>query len=94
VLLDHPQDLLSHVPTDRTEAHRLAAQIQMEEVKIHAGGIPPDKVARDLVLALWRKALRHERSLLAPGEARRVEITLQLKQLDRGWTHSVDFLVI
>lgn len=94
ILLDHPQELLPHVPEDRTAAHRLAARIQMEEVKIHAGEVPPERATQDLVIALWRKALRNERAQLAPGERRRVEITLQMKQLDLGWAHSVGFLVV
>jgi hypothetical protein len=66
----------------------------MEEVKLHAGEVPPERAAQDLVIALWRKALRRERARLAPGESRRVEITLQMKQLDRGWAYSVGFLVV
>jgi DNA primase len=94
ILLEHPQELLEHVPADRPGAHRLAARIQMEAVKLHAGESSPEQAAQDLVIALWRKALKRERAQLAPGEMRRVELTMQLKQLDRGWIHAVDFLVV
>jgi hypothetical protein len=44
-------------------------------------------------MAFWRKALKRKRQQMVRGKETAV-ITLQLEQLDRGWEHAVDFMVV
>jgi len=97
LMLDHPGEPLSElVPTERPEAQRLAARIQMEETKMRGEDVLPAKAAQDIVMALWTKALQaRKRSLVSasqPGET--AAITMQLQCLKKGWEHAVDFLVV
>jgi DNA primase len=94
LMLDDPAALMDSIPENRTEAQRLAARIQVEEMKLRGKDIFPARAAQDIVMALWRQALSEKRNRLAPGCPERVEITLQLKQLGLGWAHAVDFLVV
>lgn len=93
LLLEDLAALMDSIPEDRPEAQRLAARIQVEESKPHDAGISPAKAAQQRVLALWRKALKRQRHQMIPGKET-AAITLQLEQLDKGWEHAVDFLVV
>ena len=44
-------------------------------------------------MTLWRSALKSRRQVTQDVEDR-VRITMQLKQLDEGWAHAVDFMVV
>jgi DNA primase len=93
LILDDPATMMDRIPEDRPEAQRLAARIQVEDTKPHDAGISPAKAAQQRVIALWRKVLKQRRTQLPSGKETAV-ITLQLGQLDKGWEHSVDFLVV
>lgn len=93
LLLENPSALMDSIPADRLEAQRLAARIQVEESKPHDAGISPAKAAQQRVIALWRKALKRRRKQVTPGKET-AAITLQLDQLDKGWEHAVDFMVV
>jgi hypothetical protein len=94
-MLEDPAMLMDSIPDDRPEAQRLAARIQMEEMKLR-GDISPTKAAQDIVMVLWRQRLTARRKgLLADGKIKESgEITTQLQHLKKGWEHAVDFLVV
>ena len=93
-LLDHPDEsLMDLVPADRQEAQRLAARIQVEESKLRGPDIDPAAAAQDLVMDAWRRILKERRRRTGQVEER-AQITMQLKQLDLGWAHAVDFMVV
>jgi len=94
-MLEDPATLMDSIPDDRPEAQRLAARIQIEEMKLR-GGIAPSKAAQDIVMVLWRQALTARRKgLIADGQIKESgEITTQLQHLKKGWEHAVDFLVV
>ncbi|MFA5688312.1 MAG: DNA primase [Kiritimatiellales bacterium] len=93
LLLDYGAAFMDQIPPERTGAQRLAARLQAGETKIRGGNDDHAKAAQDIVMALWRKALKHRRQTLPAGPAT-MEITLQLKQLDFGWEHAVSFMVV
>lgn len=93
LILADPAAVMDSIPGDRPEAQRLAARIQVEDVKVK-GEASPARAAQDIVMTLWRRALNEKRKSFSQGGRERVEITLQLKQLDLGWEHAVDFLVV
>ncbi len=95
LMLEDPAALMDSIPDDRPEAQRLAARIQMEEMKLR-GDVSSAKAAQDIVMALWRQALtRRRRELQASGRsAEATELTHQLYHLKQGWEHAVDFLVV
>jgi len=93
LILKDPATVMDSIPEDCPEAQRLAARIQVEEMKLRGADISPVKAAQDIVMALWRQVLIRRRTQMRPGEKERIELTLQLKRLDQGWEHSVDFLV-
>ena len=93
LLLDDANGLMERIPAERDSAHRLAARIQIGETKLRGADVNPAEAAQDIVIALWRKALKRRRTKLPPG-AGTAEITLQLKQLDLGWEHAVSFMVV
>jgi DNA primase len=96
LLLEEPELLMDRIPSDRTEAQRLAARIQVEEVRLRGKDVTPAKAAQDIVMALWRQALtRRRRDLQASGRAEEATgITHQLYHLKQGWEHAVDFMVV
>jgi DNA primase len=96
LMLEEPDGLMERIPGDRPEAQRLAARIQMEEMKLRGTDSSPARAAQDMVMVLWRQALtRRRRELQAAGRAAEaMEITHQLYHLKQGWAHSVDFLVV
>ena len=95
LILEDTAGLMDRIPDDRPEARRLAARIQVEEVKLRSD-FSPAKAAQDMVMALWRQVLtRRRREFQAAGRsAEAAEITRQLYQLKQGWEHAVDFLVV
>jgi DNA primase len=95
LMLEDSAPLMDRIPDDRPEAQRLAARIQMEEMKLR-GDISPAKAAQDIVMALWRQALiLRRKGLIAEGRVKESgEITAQLQHLKKGWEHAVDFLVV
>jgi DNA primase len=95
LLLEDPATLMDSIPDDRPEAQRLAARIQMDEMKLR-GDISPAKAAQDIVMVLWRQRLTARRKgLIADGKIKESgEITTQLQHLKKGWEHAVDFLVV
>jgi len=95
ILEEDTAGLMDRIPDDRPEARRLAARIQVEEVKLRSD-FSPAKAAQDMVMALWRQVLtRRRREFQAAGRsAEAAEITRQLYQLKQGWEHAVDFLVV
>lgn len=95
LILEEPGALLDRIPDDRPEARRLAARIQVEEIKLRSD-FSPAKAAQDIVMALWRQVLmRRRREFQAAGRSTEAtEITHQLYHLKQGWEHAVDFLVV
>ncbi|MFA7256447.1 MAG: DNA primase [Kiritimatiellales bacterium] len=95
LMLEDPAALMDSIPDDRPEVQRLAARIQVEEMKLR-GEISPAKAAQDIVMALWKQVLtRRRREFQAAGRAAEAtEITHQLYHLKQGWEHAVDFLVV
>jgi hypothetical protein len=95
LMLEDPATLMDSIPDDHPEAQRLAARIQMEEMKLR-GDISPAKAAQDIVMVLWRQSLTARRKgLIAGGKIKESgEITTQLQHLKKGWEHAVDFLVV
>lgn len=93
LMLKDLSTVMDSIPEDRPEAQRLAARIQVEEVKVR-GDISPAKASQDIVLSLWKRALGDKRKRLSPGCPERIDLTLQLKRMDQGWEHAVDFLVV
>jgi len=93
LLLDYPSALMENLPEDQPEAQRLAVRIQMEEGKLRGKEIAPAEAAQDIVMVLWRQALKRKRQKMERGEES-ARVTMQLKQLDQGWEHAVDFLVV
>ncbi|MEI7851743.1 MAG: DNA primase [Kiritimatiellales bacterium] len=95
LMLEDPVALMDSIPDDCPEAQRLAARIQIEEMKLR-GGISPSKAAQDIVMVLWRQMLTARRKgLIADGKIKESgEITTQLQHLKKGWEHAVDFLVV
>lgn len=93
LILNDSSMVMDSIPADRPEAQRLAARIQVEDVKVR-GDISPARASQDIVLSLWKKALGEKRKRLSPGSPQRVELTMQLKLLDQGWEHAVVFLVV
>ncbi|MGE4488631.1 MAG: DNA primase [Kiritimatiellales bacterium] len=93
LLLDDPAGLMTSIPTERDGALRLAAQMQMEEMKLRGKDVFAAKAAQDIVLALWKRALKRRRQTMRPGPES-AGITLQLKQIDLGWEHAVGFMVV
>ena len=93
LMLKDPAAVMDSIPDDRPEAQRLAARIQVEFTKLRGSDISPAKAAQDIVMAFWRRALKRKRQQMIRGKETAV-ITLQLEQLDRGWEHAVDFMVV
>lgn len=93
LLLDCPAELMENLPEDRPDVLRLAARVQMEETKMRGKDVPPAKAAQDIVMGLWRQALKRRRQQVERGEQSAM-ITMQLKQLDMGWEHAVGFMVV
>ena len=95
LLLEDPSGLMDRIPEERLEARRLAARVQMQEIKLR-GDISPTKVAQDIVMSLWRQALtQRRRQMQSAGRATdATELTHQLYLLKQGWEHAVDFLVV
>ncbi|MCC7300987.1 MAG: DNA primase [Verrucomicrobia bacterium] len=94
LMLEDPSALMDSIPADRPEAQRLAARIQVEEMKLRGKEASPAKAAQDIVMVLWRQVLTDRRAQIQPGDKDRMDLTLQLKRLDQGWEHAVDFLVV
>jgi DNA primase len=95
LILEEPVALMDRIPDDRAEARRLAARIQVEEMKLRGNDISPGRAAQDIVMALWRQVLtRRRKEFQAAGRAAEAtEITHQLYHLKQGWEHAVGFLV-
>ncbi len=95
-LLKHPAELMEKIPEDRPVAQRLAVRIQMEESRLRGTDASSEKAAKDIVMALWRRALLLQRS--GARSAGRVEesmeVTAQLQCLKKGWEYAVNFLNI
>lgn len=96
LMLDNPAAMMDRIPVDRPEAQRLAARIQIEEMRLRGNDISPGKAAQDIVMALWRQVLtRRRREFQASGRAAEAtEITHQLYLLKQSWEHAVDFMVV
>lgn len=94
LMMDDPNALMDHLPADQPEIQRLAVRVQMEETRLLGKKIDPAGAAQDIVIDLWRRALKDKRRQAGRGTKESLLLTMQLKQLDLGWVHSVDFLVI
>ncbi|MBU4459756.1 MAG: DNA primase [Verrucomicrobia bacterium] len=89
---------------DDAEFARLAAELEMESRWIDGIESSPERAARDCILRVWRATLeRRRRNLLAlaaraSGRERdelgqqMMELTLQLKTLQRGWAAALPVL--
>jgi DNA primase len=89
------QSLLDLVPAERGRAQRLAARIQVADTKLRGKESDPARTAQDLVMSMWRRALKERLRLERDGESR-LGIRSQLQVLDdpkKGWEHAVGFLV-
>ena len=93
LMLDDPASLMEKIPADRVAAQKLAVRIQMEDTRLLGKDVFPAGAAQDIVMTLWRSALKSRRQVTQDVEDR-VRITMQLKQLDEGWAHAVDFMVV
>lgn len=93
LLLDGAEQLMERVPPERAAAQKLMMRIQMEDSRLLGEGNSPTAAAQDVVMKLWRSALKDRRVRTADVEER-FRITLQLKQLDLGWEHAVQFMVV
>ncbi|MBL7016631.1 MAG: DNA primase [Kiritimatiellales bacterium] len=93
LMLDDSADLMERIPADRVAAQKLAVRIQMEDTRLLGKDVFPAGAAQDIVMTLWRSALKSRRQVTQDVEDR-VRITMQLKQLDEGWAHAVDFMVV
>lgn len=94
LMMDDPSALMDHLPADRPEIQRLAVRVQMEDTRLLGKTIDPAGAAQDIVMDLWRKALKDKRRQVGRGTEESLLLTMQLKQLDLGWVHAVDFLVV
>ncbi len=92
-MLETPGEGLNQIPADRPEAQKLAAQIQMEPGRLGSRRELAERAARDITMTLWRRALKRRRRNLPRGEES-ARITLQLQQLDQGWEHAADLMMI
>ena len=93
LLLDDPAGLIENIPAERPVVQKLAVRIQMEDTRLLGKNISPAGASKDVVINLWRAALKSRRQLTKDiGD--RARITMQLKQLDMGWAHAVDFMVV
>jgi len=100
---DDPRSLAADAAED-VEFARLAAGFEMESRWIDGVEASPERAARDCVLRVWRAALdRRRRDLMAlaaraTGREREelgqqmMELTLQLKTLQRGWDAALPIL--
>jgi len=93
LLLDDPAGLIENISTERPALQKLAIRIQMEESRLLGKHISPAGASKDVVINLWRVALKSRRQLTKDIEDR-ARITMQLKQLDMGWAYAVDFMVV
>jgi DNA primase len=93
LMLDDAENLMERVPVERVAAQKLAVRIQMEDSRLLDGQVSAAGAAQDIVMSLWRVALKRRRKQAAQVE-QRVRITMQLKQLDLGWAHAVEFMVV
>lgn len=93
LLLDRPDDWTRHLPADCPEAQKLAARIQMEPGRLESRPELAEKAAHDIIISLWRRALKRRRRHLPRGEES-ARITLQLQRLDQGWDHAADFMMV
>ncbi|QHI68208.1 DNA primase [Tichowtungia aerotolerans] len=93
LLLDDSQNLLERIPEGRAAVQKLAVRIQMEDSRLLGKDASPAAAAQDVVMKLWRSALKARRQRTDQIEER-VRLTMQLKQLDLGWAHAVQFMVV
>lgn len=93
LLLDDPHHLVERVPLERNAARKLAVRIQMEDSRLLGDAASPTVAAQDMVITVWRHALKARRSKEEEVE-KRARLTLQLKQLDLGWAHAVQFMTV
>lgn len=93
LLLDTPDEMMELIPQERVAARKLAVRIQMEDSRLLGDDISPGGAAQDVVMKLWRDALKARRAAVESVEDR-VRLTMQLKQLDQGWAHAVSFMVV
>ena len=93
LLLDGAAELMERIPQERTAAQKLAVRVQMEDSRLLGEENSPAAAAQDVVMKLWRSALKTRRKR-AEDVAERALLTMQLKQLDLGWAHSVNFMVV
>ena len=89
---------------DDAEFARLAAEFEMESRWLDGVDASPERAARDCILRIWRSALDRRRRDLAALAARAagrereelgqqmMELTLQLKTLQRGWDAALPIL--
>jgi DNA primase len=93
LLLDAPDNLLERIPAERMAARKLAVNIQMRDSRLPESDASPVIAAQDVVLKLWRGALKAHRQR-ADGFEERARLTIQLNRLDLGWAHAVQFMVV
>jgi len=93
LLLDHPSELMDHIPVERSSAQQLAVHIQMEDTKLRGKEVDPAGAVKYMTMQFWRKALKQKRKRAEPG-LETGKITLQLGQLDKGWEYAVDFMAV
>jgi len=68
-------------------------RIQMEDSRLLGDAASPSVAAQDVVIRLWRRALKARRAKEEDIEAR-ARLTMQLKKLDMGWAHAVQFMMV
>jgi hypothetical protein len=93
MLLNHPENLMDQLPSDRPELQKLAVQIQMKDSRI-GKAYEPSEAAQQYVMSLWRQALEKKRKDVSTGDPIRLTISDQLVRLRKGWEYAVDFLVV
>lgn len=94
LMLDDPSNLVERVPEDRSEVQKLAVRVQMEDSRLIGKDVSAVGAAQDIVMDLWRKALKRQRRHAERGSEESLKLTMWLKQLDLGWEHAVGFMVV
>lgn len=92
LLLDQPEDLMARLPVDRPELRQLAVLIQMKDSRI-GKAYEPTEAAKGYVMSFWKRELEAKRKHTDRVEER-VLLTLQVRQLNQGWEHAVQFMVV
>ena len=90
-----------HIPIENESCQRLAARIMSSPRHIDQDDMPPERVAQDYILTIWRKRLEKQRKELlrrhetTPSD-QKDDISMEIRQLTKdisdikhGWDHAL-----